>query len=44
LELNCQILLDPEQSHSLLVFTAVPGSESHQRLQLLDVVRAPTSV
>ncbi len=25
LELNCQTLLDPDQSHSLLVYTAVPG-------------------
>ncbi|MFC5677097.1 helix-turn-helix transcriptional regulator [Aeromicrobium endophyticum] len=38
LELNCQILQDPEQSHSLLVYTAEPGSESYQRLQLLSVV------
>jgi hypothetical protein len=34
LELNCQVLLDPKQSHSLLVYTATPGSESHQKLQL----------
>nr|WP_218579363.1 helix-turn-helix transcriptional regulator [Phytohabitans houttuyneae] len=38
LELNCQILLDPDQSHSLLVYTAVPGSESHEKLQLLSVI------
>lgn len=38
LELTCQILLDPEQSHALLVYTAVPGSESHEKLQLLSVV------
>ena len=38
LELNCQILLDPEESHSLLVYTAVPGSESYEKLQLLSVV------
>lgn len=38
LELNCQILLDPEESHALLVFTAAPGSESYDRLQLLSVV------
>ncbi|WP_183098732.1 helix-turn-helix transcriptional regulator [Nocardioides pelophilus] len=40
LELNCQILQDPRQSHSLLVYTAVPGSESYEKLQLLDVVGA----
>jgi transcriptional regulator with XRE-family HTH domain len=38
LELNCQILQDPEQSHSLLVYTAEPGSESYERLQLLSVL------
>ncbi|WP_026875453.1 helix-turn-helix domain-containing protein [Jiangella gansuensis] len=40
LELNCQVLLDPGQSHSLLVYTAVPGSESHEKLQLLSVIGA----
>jgi transcriptional regulator with XRE-family HTH domain len=42
LELSCQVLLDPEQSHSLLVYTATPGSESHEKLQLLSVVGAST--
>jgi len=42
LELNCQILLDPEESHTLLVYTAAPGSESYEKLQLLSVVGAPT--
>jgi transcriptional regulator with XRE-family HTH domain len=40
LELNCQHLLDPDQSHRLLVYTAVPGSESHEKLQLLGVIGA----
>ncbi|WP_165063193.1 helix-turn-helix transcriptional regulator [Marisediminicola senii] len=40
LELECQTLLDPEQSHRLLVYTAVPGSESYEKLQLLSVVGA----
>ncbi|MEW2447145.1 helix-turn-helix transcriptional regulator [Streptomyces parvulus] len=40
LELNCQTLLDPDQSHRLLVYTAVAGSESHERLRLLAVVGA----
>lgn len=37
-ELHCQVLLDPEQAHVLLVYTAVPGTESHDRLRLLSVV------
>lgn len=41
LELNCQILLDPEDSHSLLVYTAAPGSESYEKLGLLSVIGAP---
>lgn len=40
LELNCQTLLDPHQSHHLLVYTATPGSESHEKLQLLSVIGA----
>lgn len=38
LELDCQTLLDPEQSHILFVYTAVPGSESHDKLRLLSVL------
>jgi hypothetical protein len=38
LDLECQILLDPDQSQALLVFTATPGSESYERLQLLRVI------
>lgn len=40
LEVTCQILHDPEQSHSLLVYTAVPGSESYEKLQFLSVLGA----
>lgn len=40
LELHCQTLVDPDQSHFLLVYTAVPGSETHARLQLLSVIGA----
>lgn len=43
IEVSCQILLDPEQGHSLLVYTAVPGSESYEKLQLLGVVGASAS-
>lgn len=42
LELHCQTLLDPDQSHRLLVYTAVPGSDSHGKLQLLAVIGAQT--
>lgn len=42
LELNCQRLLDPQQSHYLLVYTAVPGSESYDKLQLLSVIGSQT--
>lgn len=42
LQLNCQVLLDPTQSHSLLVYTADPGSESYEKLQLLSVIGAQT--
>jgi len=49
LEVNCQSLLDQENGHLLLVYTAVPGSESYEKLQLLGVLGAghterPTSV
>ncbi len=40
LELTCQTLLDPDRSHLLLVYTAVPGSESHEKLRLLSVIGA----
>jgi transcriptional regulator with XRE-family HTH domain len=38
LELACQTLVDPDQSHRLLVYTAVPGSDSDERLRLLAVI------
>lgn len=41
LELNCQVLNDPVQAHSLLVYTAEPGSASHEKLQLLTVLATP---
>ncbi|MEU6676374.1 helix-turn-helix transcriptional regulator [Streptomyces sp. NPDC046925] len=40
LELTCQTLLDPDQPHFLLVYTAVPGTESYEKLQLLSVIGA----
>ncbi|MET3509967.1 helix-turn-helix domain-containing protein [Plantibacter sp. MCCC 1A11337] len=42
LELHCQTLLDPDQSHRLLVYTAEPGSESAEKLRLLAVIGAQT--
>ncbi|WP_433300227.1 helix-turn-helix transcriptional regulator [Actinoplanes sp. CA-030573] len=35
LSLYCQTLFDPSQEQVLLVFTAVPGSPSYEKLQLL---------
>lgn len=40
LELNCQRLVDPDQAHSLMVYTAIPGTESHEKLQVLSVIGA----
>ncbi|MCY1136594.1 helix-turn-helix transcriptional regulator [Actinoplanes sp. Pm04-4] len=39
LELYGQRLIDPEQAQELLVFSAVPGTPSHEKLQLLAGVR-----
>ena len=41
LELHCQRLLDPDHGHTLLVYTAVAGSESAAALRLLSVIAAP---
>ncbi len=41
LELDCQSLVDPDQSHHLLVYTADPGSEGHEKLRLLSVIGTP---
>jgi len=38
LELYCQRLVDPDQAQELLVFSAIPGSPSHEKLQLLPAV------
>ena len=40
LELTCQTLVDPAAAHHLLVYTAVPGSPSAERLRLLGVIGA----
>jgi hypothetical protein len=36
--LESQLVLDPDQSQTLTVFTASPGSESYEKLQLLRVI------
>lgn len=38
LELYGETLLDPEQSQALMIFTAEPGSPSHDKLALLAIV------
>ncbi|MGX5657223.1 helix-turn-helix transcriptional regulator [Geodermatophilus nigrescens] len=40
LDLNCQTLVDPHQSHRLMVWTAEPGTESHDKLEVLAVIGA----
>ncbi len=36
LELSCQRLVEPRQAHALKVYTAAPGTESHEKLRLLS--------
>jgi transcriptional regulator with XRE-family HTH domain len=38
MDLHCQVLLDPDQEHTLLVFTATPGTPSYENLQLLSII------
>jgi transcriptional regulator with XRE-family HTH domain len=38
LDLHGQSLIDPDQSQILMVFTARPGSESHDKLQFLSIL------
>jgi len=38
LDLECQTLVDPDQSHLLLVYTAEPGTETYEKLQMLSVI------
>ena len=42
IDLYCQTLLDPDQGQSLLIFTATPGTDSHDKLALLAVLGADT--
>ena len=38
IELDCQILFTQNRAQALLVFTAPPGAEGHEKLRLLSVV------
>jgi hypothetical protein len=38
LELHCQRLVDPDQSQLLVVYSATPGTESYEKMQLLSVL------
>ena len=38
LELDCEVLLNQNDHHMLIVHTARPGTDAHERLQLLRVV------
>jgi transcriptional regulator with XRE-family HTH domain len=38
IDLHCQRLIDPDQSQQLVVYTAQPGSESHEKLEVLKVI------
>jgi transcriptional regulator with XRE-family HTH domain len=40
LEVYCQMLYDLDRDQALLIFTATPGSDSHDKLQLLSVIGA----
>ncbi len=42
IDLYCQTLLDPDHGQSLLIFTATPGTESHDKLALLTVLGSDT--
>ena len=38
LDVYCQTLSDTESGQALLIYTATPGSKSHERLALLGVI------
>ncbi len=42
--MNCQTLVDPDQGLSLLVYTATPGSPSHEKLAMLAAVSTVSPV
>jgi hypothetical protein len=40
LKIYCQMLSDLGQEQALLIFTATPGTDSHDKLRLLSVIGA----
>jgi hypothetical protein len=42
LELYCEVIDNRDQQQTLVVFTATPGSESAEKLQLLSVLGSQT--
>ncbi|WP_284251704.1 helix-turn-helix transcriptional regulator [Litorihabitans aurantiacus] len=38
MDLDCQMMLDPATGHVLLVLTAAPGTESHEKLALVSML------
>jgi len=38
IELDCQFLFTENRAQALLVFTASPGTEGHEKLQLLSII------
>jgi len=38
IDLHCQRLIDPDQSQQLVIYTAQPGSESQEKLDVLKVI------
>ncbi|MCZ2828102.1 helix-turn-helix transcriptional regulator [Modestobacter sp. VKM Ac-2986] len=40
LDLSCQTLIDPHQAHRLMVYTAAPGTDSYDKLEMLAVIGA----
>ena len=41
IEVFCQTLTDPDTGHVLLVYTAAPGTPSHEKLAMLSAVAQP---
>lgn len=44
IELYGQTLVDPDQSQALMIFTAAPGTESYEKLQLLSMMGTAPSL
>jgi hypothetical protein len=44
LSLNCQLLLDPDQEQTLIVYTANPGTPDAEKLALISVLGPRTDL